>query len=100
MRSIIALVGLVTFSAGADELCSQVSEAAINVMEARQGGVSRTAMRRIAELQEPLERDVMLELIVAAYDSEVHLSAEARRQEVAEFGKASYQQCLQSRTPE
>lgn len=97
MRSIIALVGLMTFSAGADELCSQVSEAAINVMQARQGGVSRTAMIRIAEQQEPQERDVMLDLIAAAYESEVQLSADGREREVSEFGDASYQRCLESR---
>lgn len=96
MRSIIALVGLVTLSAGADDLCNQVSEAAVNVMKARQGGVSRTAMMRIADQQESPERDVMRELIVSAYGSEVRLSNEARQQEVAEFGEASHQKCLES----
>ena len=96
MRSIIALVGLVTLSAGADDVCSKVSEAATNVMQARQGGVSRTAMMRIADEQQSPERDVMRELIDSAYGSEVRLSKEARQQEVAEFGDASYQRCLES----
>ncbi|WP_339846301.1 hypothetical protein [uncultured Halopseudomonas sp.] len=100
MRSIIALVGLVTLSAGADDLCDQVSEAAINVMEARQGGVSRTAMKRIADQQESPEREVMIELIVAAYESEVLLSAEARQRKISEFGDASYEKCLESQKPD
>jgi hypothetical protein len=100
MRSIIALVGLVSLSAGADEMCREVSKAAINVMEARQGGVSRTAMKRIADQQESPEREVMIELIVAAYESEVLLSAEARQRKISEFGDASYEKCLESQKPD
>ena len=100
MRLIIALVGLITLSAGADDLCNKVSEAAKNVMQARQGGVSKTAMMRMAEQQESPEREVMRDIVDSAYESTVQLSGDARQEEIVEFSNASYQVCLEGQKPD
>lgn len=82
-----------------DELCSQISQAAMVIMQARQNSEPMAAMMMVADTQSGARRELVRELVIAAYDRDLRYSQEAKRREINEFGNNAYMNCLSQSEP-